>query len=352
MRSFMSRIAIAITFWFCGWMTCQAAVVFEWATVGNPGNAPSITCIGAVNYIFQISKYEVTNAQYTEFLNAVDPAGSNTKSLYNLFMGSKIDGGIIYTSIGRNGAKYSTKENMANKPVNFVSFRDVMRFTNWLHNGQGTSDTENGAYPVDGPHPLWLRSTNATYFLPSENEWYKAAYYDPTKPGGPGYWRYPTRTDTAPTKAASDVFGNISNPGANVANYDSYVSWNGGAGVTTVGSAGPLSATYYGTYDQAGNVLEWNDTLISSGRWGIRSGSYNNPLQYLDSSFRVSNQYDDESANKGFRVATLFSGSDHGGGNGGGIRGEVPEPASMLIFGTGSLGLIFRNRRLRTTRKQ
>ena len=87
--------------------------------------------------------------------------------------------------------------------------------------------------------------------LPTENEWYKAAYYDPDKPGGAGYWTYPTQTDTATS--------NVRDPtGTNNANFSS------GSSLTPVGtfaaSPGP-----YGTFDQAGDVWQWNETAFNGG---------------------------------------------------------------------------------------
>jgi formylglycine-generating enzyme required for sulfatase activity len=120
--------------------TASATVTFDWATVGNAGNAADQTTgRGAVDYEYRISKYEVTNAQYAEFLNAV--AASDPNKLYNQRMGFERWAGI--TRSGLSGSfTYATKANMDKKPVNYVSFFDSMRFTNWLHNGQGAGGTE------------------------------------------------------------------------------------------------------------------------------------------------------------------------------------------------------------------
>ena len=116
----------------------SVAVTIDWVTVGDPGNtadftvqADGTTGYGSVNYDYRIGKHEVTNGQYAEFLNAV--AATDTNFLYWDLMESKPLGGII-----RNGTSgtytYTTKPNMANKPVNFVTFYDAARFANWLHN--------------------------------------------------------------------------------------------------------------------------------------------------------------------------------------------------------------------------
>jgi formylglycine-generating enzyme required for sulfatase activity len=166
---------------------------------------------------------------------------------------------------------------MADKPVNYVSFLDAMRFVNWLDNGQGSGDTESGVYAVNNGLTE-TRSVNASYFIPSEDEWYKAAYHQPAAQGGDSddYWLYPTASNTAPTVATATSTGDIANPGTNVANYFDGADWNSQDGnVTTVGSAGSgsESESFYGTSDQGGNVGEWNEAVIGSSR-GLRGGSW------------------------------------------------------------------------------
>ncbi|MEX2113892.1 MAG: SUMF1/EgtB/PvdO family nonheme iron enzyme [Pirellulales bacterium] len=251
------------------------AVSIETVPVGNPGNGPdprwvdTLASLGPVDYEYRIGKYEVTNAQYAEFLNA--KAASDPLFLYDFHMGSNLVGGIIRDGVG-DSYTYTVKPNMANKPVNYVSLWNAQRFANWMHNGQGSGSTETGSYTMGGTlHPpnapaAFQRNVGATWVLPTEHEWYKAAYYDPrtAAEGGPPddshYWLYPTRSNDAPNKATANSVGDISNPGANVANYGGGANWNGSSGgnVTTIGSAGPQSVSFYGTYDQAGNVGEWN----------------------------------------------------------------------------------------------
>ena len=87
------------------------------------------------------------------------------------------------------------KSGRDNNPVNYVSFFDAMRFTNWLENGQGTGSPESGVYTI-GSGFNETRNPSATYFIPSENEWYKAAYH---KNDGvtANFWDYPTSKDAA-----------------------------------------------------------------------------------------------------------------------------------------------------------
>jgi len=148
---------------------------------------------------------------------------------------------------------------MGDKPVNYVSWFDAARVANWLMNGATpSSNTEDGAYTLvegqtTGTAPA--RNNGATFYIPTEDQWYKAAYY---KGGGTnaGYWDYATRSDTAPTAVTAGVtgIGSAGNTG-DFANYNSDADWNGRDGnVTTVGTNGGPSA--YGAFDMSGNVLE------------------------------------------------------------------------------------------------
>jgi len=295
----------------------SANVTFEFATVGNAGNAAdplnsgSIPGIGSVGNDYRIAKHEVTNAQYAEFLNAV--AATDTNSLYNTSMDSDPRSGI--TQSGSSGSfAYSVKANMGNKPVNYVSFFDAMRFVNWLHNGQPTgaqdaSTTEDGVYTItDGLSET--RAVDAQFFIPTENEWYKAAYHQPSAQGGDAddYWLYPTASNSIPTMATANTTGDISNPGGNVVNYERGANWNGRLGnVTTVGSAGPLSESFYGTSDQAGNVWEWNETVVSGSFGVLRGGSSLESEHALRSSLPLVLSATFEDAGHAFRVASPVS---------------------------------------------
>jgi formylglycine-generating enzyme required for sulfatase activity len=307
--------------------SAAASVTIDYVPVGHAGNAADSTGYGAVAYAYQIGKYEVTNAQYGAFLNAVDAGGANANGVYNAEMGSNAYGGITYTAGAASGQKYTIRTSMGDKPVNYVSWYDAARFTNWMHNGQGTGSTEIGAYTLSGNTGTITKNVGATVYLPSEDEWYKAAYYDPTPGagGGDNYWLHATQSDTAPTIASANSTGDISNPGANVANYAQGADWNAQNGnVTTVGSA--AANNYFGTADQAGNVWEWNNAVVGSSR-GLRGAGFVWDESDLRASFRNYGGPGGENGYIGFRVAS------------------VPEPTSMVLTMLASGVMLIRRKR-------
>jgi sulfatase modifying factor 1 len=257
----------------------QAAITIDMVTVGNPGNAADDRSgyggYGKVDYTYKMGTFEVTTAQYTAFLNAV--AADDTYGLYNTNMWSNAMGCKI-ERLGTAGSyTYQVAADRANRPVNYVSWGDSARFVNWLHNGQptgaqGLGTTEDGAYYLNGANTITTlgpsaiqRKNDAKYFLPTIDEWYKAAFYDPQKSGGPGYWDYATRTDTQPANQL------LSPDPGNTANYN-----NGGQTLGSPYYCTPVgefenSASAYGTFDQDGNICEW---LGSGGGTGESSFYY------------------------------------------------------------------------------
>jgi hypothetical protein len=184
----------------------------DFATIGDNNNLSDTGGSigkGSVSYTYAIGKYMVTNSDYIEFLRAV--AVTDANNLYVLSMASA-RGGINRS--GSNGSySYSLKTNYADKPVNSVSWFDCARYCNWLHNGkptgvQDSSTTEDGAYLLNGVTTgnAIEKKAGAKYSLPTENEWYKAAYY---KGGGTnaGYWKYATQSDIDPTCVSANSVG-------------------------------------------------------------------------------------------------------------------------------------------------
>jgi hypothetical protein len=212
-------------------------------------------------------------------------------------MGSSSFGGI--TRSGSSGSfTYNAKPGREDMPVNFVSFYDALRFANWLHNGQGTGDTESGAYTLLGgaPEPsngtTVTRNTGATIFLPSEDEWYKAAYHNGVGLAATDYFDYPAGSDTQTTCSTPTATPNRANCFFAVANFTEVGSYTG-------------SASPYGTFDQGGNVDEWNEAAISNGlNRGFRGGNSNNIVDLLAAS-RRRNTFPLAEGFFGFRVASI-----------------------------------------------
>jgi hypothetical protein len=179
-------------------------VTIDWVTVGDPGNAPDTPekCAGpncgSVAEVYRISKYEITNAQYAEFLNGV----ANEVDPFGLYVSSMA--GIDFPPVPIGFERfYEVRPGFANKPVNQVTYYDALRFVNWMHNGQGPADTETGAYTLVGgtetPSSV-LFNAGASIFLPSDSEWYKAAYTTLRRRATSTIRRAPTARPPAPRR--------------------------------------------------------------------------------------------------------------------------------------------------------
>jgi formylglycine-generating enzyme required for sulfatase activity len=307
----------------------------EFVTVGNPGNAPSAYLdvnnnpAGSVGYTYQMGMYDVTAAQYCQFLNAV--AGGN--DTYGLYSGQ----------CNRTGSVGSWHYNITgdgNFPVTNVTWGDTVRFCNWLTNGQPTTGvedlttTENGSYYLNGAVSNYAlnhvtRNTGATkYVLPTNDEWHKAAYYDPTlNSGAGGYWTYPTKSNTAPSNI-------LSSTGTNNANFYDYSKTGSDCYTDPVnfltevgafaGSPGP-----YGTYDMGGDVFQWNeqsDSYFSPNYRIDRGGAFQSSVANLAAWTPVGYWFEptETIGFLGFRVASL----------------AVPEPGSIMLVVAGGLCLL------------
>jgi formylglycine-generating enzyme required for sulfatase activity len=137
-----------------------AQVTVTWSPVGNPNNPADTTVesdgttgYGSVSYPSNIGTYDVTNSQYGAFLNSNDPTGADPRGLYNSNMSNATHGGINYNSGAATGSKYSVISGDGNHPVNYETWYDTLRSTNWLNNGQVAGSTETGAYTLLGGTP-------------------------------------------------------------------------------------------------------------------------------------------------------------------------------------------------------
>lgn len=279
------------------------AFSIDFVTIGNPGNvadnAGAPNPAGSVNYYYNIGKYEVSRDQIIK---------------------ANLDGGLGITlsdmsSYGANGG---------NMPATGISWLEAAKYVNYLNTSHGSSvaykisgnqftpwgSTEIGYNPNNN-----FRNTLAKFFLPTVDEWYKAAYGSPN-----GTWyKYSTGSDTAPT-----VVDQGTDPNTAV--------WNNRNSPAPIDNAGGLSP--YGTMAQGGNVFEWNETIspnnnsanvdyliIRGGAWGYGIGAAT-----LDSSSLSHGYISLEYEFHGFRVAS------------------VPEPSALSLLVVG-LGVVLRHRR-------
>lgn len=287
--------------------SAQAQLDIQLTTIGKAGNAADTTGYGAVNYDYQIGTTAVTNAQYAAFLNSA--AKSDPNGLYNTSMAS------YYGGITRSGTAgsytYTVKDGRGDNPVNWVSFLDAARFANWLTNGANdNASTETGMYALSVGEGMG-RNADAWaaggYAITSEDEWYKAAYYNLV---GEIYTKYATG-DTIDTTQASYNGSNY-----NIVADDAY---------------GPEQN---GTHGMMGNVQEWNEGTQGVGNRVIRGGDYNSRDYALESDNRSQYTYPGwEYSNTGFRISTLA---------------PVPEPSTYAgIIGALALGFVILRRRKR-----
>jgi formylglycine-generating enzyme required for sulfatase activity len=315
--------------------------------VGDANNAADpATGLGSVGYNYQMGTYDVTVGQYCQFLNAV--AKTDTYGLYNSglatgissqnnFAGAYISR-INITQSGSSG-NYSytvggTDLQAANCPIFDVSWADAARFANWLQNGQpsfqqGTpgevpGSTETGAYTLNGINDnnnllQVTRNPGAAYFIPTLNEWYKAAYY---KGGGTnaGYWVYPAQSDTMPGNVLSSTTPNTANYYTCATCSTDVVNELTPVGVFAA-SPGP-----YGTFDQGGDVNQWTETSVADGTYSTRGGDWDHFGTALNAG---AGGYDNAptAANPivGFRLAASAA---------------VPEPGSIALLLAGAIGVL------------
>lgn len=336
-----ARLALAVCVLVVLGTTAQA-VSIDAVTVGDAGNQADARAghagRGAVAYEYRIATCEVTNAQYREFLTAKAAYG-DPHSLYNSQMAGTY-GGIARAGSGVGGDPYvySAKGGDANwddRPVVFVSFWDAARFCNWMHNGQGGGDTETGAYINVGNQSTFERQADALHYLPTVDEWYKAAYYK----GGSldaGYWEYATQSDTQPTTQpppGTDLINGSANYYYHVTGYVDPVYYS-----TPVGAYTEMpSVSAYGTFDQSGNVAEWVETMGNVNTRILRDGTWKNSVGSLGASAGSYVVPTAEYEMAGFRLGgSVPEGVD-----------AIPEPATVTLLGIAAGAALLRRRRRR-----
>lgn len=293
----LSSVASADTFG-----TGENLLEIEFASIGQPGNPPDTTdrpvTDGAVPYRYRIGKYEISE-------ELIDKAN--------------VLGALGLTHDGRG----------ANFPATSISWFEAARFVNWLNESSGHA----AAYKFDaaGSFQLWqpvdpgynptnlYRNKFARYFLPSLDEWHKAAYYDPV---AGVYYDYPTGSDSVPD--GIDFVGD--------AVFDAVFFDSGNnLGPNVVTDAGLLSP--FGTVGQGGNVSEWEETAVDrvnnnalEGR-GFRGGNWGFGASVL------------HAANQNGIVPSV---EEHGMG----LRVvSIPEPCSLLLLIVGLIAMLSRRTR-------
>jgi formylglycine-generating enzyme len=277
------------------------AFQIDFVTIGAPGNAGDFTAnpslIGGVPFAYRIGKFEISE-QIIEQAN--------------------IEAGLAIFKDNRG----------PHKPATSISWFNALRFINWLNTSTGNAPAYkfdgNGSFQLWSPPDAGFDPTNrfrnslARYFLPSLDEWFKAAYYDPASDA---YYDYPTGSNLAPTPVASGT-------AAGTAVYEAIAT--GPADVMLAG--GP---SRYGTIGQGGNVWEWQETEFdqlndsASSSREVRGGSYGYAFGALRATGHLLGGLPGNSAeNVGFRVASI-----------------IPEPRAVNLGGCGAIGLLMRRRR-------
>lgn len=152
----------------------------QFVKVSGANNPPDRNGRGCVPYEYEIARCAISNEDWCEFLNVVGEK-SIELGLWHKDMTTGVLGGI--------NRGFAVKPGWEKRPVTYITYTGVMRYCNWLMSG----DTEKGAYDLTVTPPRRLEG--ATYFLPTDDEWYKAAYWDAA---AKRYWKYPTRSDEIP----------------------------------------------------------------------------------------------------------------------------------------------------------
>jgi formylglycine-generating enzyme required for sulfatase activity len=166
------------------------------------------------------------------------------------------------------------------------------------------------------------RNKNSFYFLPSEDEWFKSAYYNPSNST---YYTYPLGSNSAPT-----VIGNGGGTTAGTAVYAQTIFPAGPAEVERAGGLTP-----YGVMGGAANVWDWVESSFdgantnASANRTFRGGAYAQQSPLILSSYRQSVAPTIGNTDMGFRVAS------------------VPEPSTYALFllGAGAAYLWKRRKR-------
>lgn len=182
----------------------------EWAVIGQPGNRATLPNevvragvfgnfpeYGSVGYVYRMRVTEVTAGEWFEFVQAYMPSYIQLSG--NLQTEHRLTGSSIQTILG---AAQINPNRLPDRACN-MSWEYAAQYCNWLHNGKINElwAFETGLYEVStfvtdedrlSSHQL-DRNPDALFWIPTFDEWVKAAYYDPDRygEGRDGYWSYP-----------------------------------------------------------------------------------------------------------------------------------------------------------------
>ncbi|MBX9577107.1 MAG: formylglycine-generating enzyme family protein [Chthoniobacterales bacterium] len=278
--------------------------------VGDPNNtadtpiAPGVPGFGSVPTVYQIEKYDVTAEQYCMFLNAV-ATHADPHALYNLKMATDSDVACIirYGNLNR-GYSYFTIPGREKFPITYVNAFATLRFCNWLAHDQpigyeSPETTETGSFNQDDQGAFSIATNNPKWLLPTEDQWYKAAYYQPAKDGSSGFYcSFGTGSYDPPVNSLSTI--------SNSANYclNSVFTTPTQPRLTAVGTFTKTTSPC-GAYDMAGDVSQWTMTTILSdpNSFVVRGGSWQSTsFQGLRFSAALFVDAGSSSSTTGFRV--------------------------------------------------
>ena len=244
--------------------------------------------LGAVAAPFYLGKYEITAGEFCSFLNAVAPK-TDTHGLYHPGMSFDTNVACLTCTFLADGTySYSPISERENIPVTYVSLYTAERYCNWLRNGCPSpangddettlkASTESGAYAfskegnreISTFNPGGTNTEGLLYYIPTETEWVKAAYYKGNGSNA-GYWKYPTQHDIAPDDGQGDP--------SNQANYRTMATdWEPRQRDPVLTDADHFDQTFsfYGCRDMGGNAAEWT---TSFGEWSSYSDNSTNAI--------------------------------------------------------------------------
>ena len=271
----------------------STTVTMEFVDIGDAGNAADTlgdpNPAGSVAYDYAIGKYEVTDDQW----DAVSEA-------------SAVD------ALDNTNGWFSGKQ-----PAGNLSWHEAAMFCNWLTSG----DVTKGAYTISGGVVTAIDRATAgamygtVYALPTEDEWYKAAYYDA---GGTTYYLYPAGSSTMPAQTVGGTTANTA------------VYGYGAGAPADVDNAGGTSP--YGAMAMGGNIWEWSETLVGGGNAVVRGAAFWDIEGWMRRDSRLTAAQTALDPAFGLRIASIY-------------YAPIPLPSSLVLLICGLAGLMVRMRR-------